>query len=138
LLILQLEVALLSEVSGKKSIGANDLLRFILELWALVAFGYWGLNQSLGLFNYVLMVLLPILVAVFWGIFAVPNDPSRSGGAPVPVPGTLRLLLEFLILGLAFGAMYVEGLVYLSLTFGVLVIVHYILSRERIKWLLSN
>jgi hypothetical protein len=116
---------------------ANDLLRLILEFWALIAFGYWGLNQDFGLFNYVLMLILPIGAAALWGIFAVPNDPSRSGGAPVPVSGAVRLLLEFLIFGSAFLALYVEELLYLSLIFGFLVIIHYILAHERVRWLLG-
>ncbi len=122
----------------ERSISANDLLRFILELWALVAFGYWGLDQDLGLLNYALMLILPIAVATVWGIFAVPNDPSRSGGAPVPVSGAVRLLLEFLILGSAAWSMYVVGLLYLSLIFGTLVIIHYIFAHERIRWLLNT
>ncbi len=128
----------LSEISERKSVGANDILRFILELWALIAYGYWGLNQAFGLFNYVLMIGLPILMAVLWGTFAVPNDPSRSGGAPVPVPGAVRLLLEFILLGAAFWMMYVQGLLYISLIFIALVIIHYILAHERIKWLLKK
>ena len=128
----------MGETNEIKRIGANDLLRFILELWALVAFGYWGLNQSFGLFNYALMILLPILLAVLWGVFAVPNDPSRSGGAPVPVPGALRLLLEFIVFGSAFLVLYWGGLFYLSLVFVSLVIIHYILARERIRWLLNT
>ncbi|MFW9887843.1 MAG: YrdB family protein [Candidatus Thorarchaeota archaeon] len=127
----------MSDISEKKSIGANDALRFILEVWTLVALGYWGLNQDFGLFNYALMLMLPIAAAAIWGVFAVPNDPSRSGGAPVPVPGAARLLLEFLILGSAFLAMYVTGLLYPSLIFGVLAIIHYILAHERIRWLLG-
>jgi len=125
----------MNEISEQKSIGANDALRFILELWALVVYGYWGLNQSLGLFNYVLMILLPIIVAVLWGTFAVPNDPSRSGKAPVPVPGAVRLLLEILILGVAFLIMLASDLFYISWIFITLVIIHYILAHERIKWL---
>jgi hypothetical protein len=128
----------LGGTNERKRIGANDLLRFILELWALVAFGYWGLNQNFGLFNYALMILLPVLVAALWGTFAVPNDPSRSGGAPVPVPGAFRLLLEFLVFGAAFLALYIGGLFYLSLVFISLVIIHYILDRERIRWLLNT
>lgn len=128
----------MNETSEIKGIGANDLLRFILELWALVAFGYWGFIQNFGLLNYALMILLPILVAVLWGVFAVPDDPSRSGGAPIPVPGVVRLLLEFLIFGGAFLALYFGGIFYLSLVFISLVIVHYILARERIKWLFST
>ncbi|MFW9845221.1 MAG: YrdB family protein [Candidatus Thorarchaeota archaeon] len=127
----------MSDIDERKSIDANDVLRFVLELWVLVAFGYWGLNQDYGLFNYVLMLILPIAVAALWGIFAVPNDPSRSGGAPVPVSGGVRLVLEFLILGSACLAMYVGGLLYPSLVFGFLVIVHYVLAHERVRWLLG-
>jgi hypothetical protein len=121
-----------------KNIGANDVLRFILELWALVVLGYWGLNQNLGVLNYALMLILPIIAAVVWGTFAVPNDPSRSGGAPIPVPGAIRLLLEFLILGTAFWIMYTMSLILLGLVFGFLVIIHYILAHKRIRWLLSS
>ncbi|MFW9809235.1 MAG: YrdB family protein [Candidatus Thorarchaeota archaeon] len=128
----------MSEVSEKMSIGANDLLRFILELCALVAYGYWGLNQSYGLLNYALMIVFPIIVALIWGTFAVPNDPSRSGGAPVPVPGAVRLLLEFLILGTAFWLMYTNGLELVGLLFGLLVIIHYFLAHKRVRWLLGN
>jgi len=63
---------------------------------------------------------------------------SGFGGAPVPVPGSVRLVLEFLILGAAFLAMNVNDLVFLSLIFISLVIIHYILAHERIKWLLDN
>ncbi len=128
----------MSVSNRERSISANDILRFILELWALVAYGYWGLNQDFGLFNYALMLILPIAVAAVWGIFAVPNDPSRSGGAPVPVSGAVRLLLEFLILGVAGLLMYLVGLLPISLIFVVLVIIHYVLARERIRWLLST
>jgi len=128
----------MSTTKEGKNIGANDVLRFILELWALVVFGYWGLNQNFGLLNYVFMLILPILAAVAWGTFAVPNDPSRSGGAPVPVPGAIRLLLEFLILGSAFWIMYSIISIYLGLVFGILVIIHYILAHKRIKWLLGS
>jgi hypothetical protein len=128
----------MSETSGRKSVGANDLLRFILELWAIVVYGYWGLNQSFGVLNYVLMIGAPIVMAVIWGTFAVPNDPSRSGGAPVPVPGAVRLILELLILGVAFWIMFSGELFYLGLIYGVLVIMHYIIARRRIKWLLKS
>jgi hypothetical protein len=128
----------LNENNELKGVEANDVLRFILEIWALFAFGYWGLNQNFGLFNYVLAIALPIAAAAVWGTFAVPDDPSRSGGAPVPVPGAVRLVLELFIFGLAFLAMFVGTLFYISLVYVILVIVHYILARDRIRWLLSK
>ena len=128
----------MNENNELKGVEANDVLRFILEIWALFAFGYWGLNQNFGLFNYVLTIALPIAAAAVWGTFAVPDDPSRSGGAPVPVPGAVRLVLELFIFGLAFLAMFVGTLFYISLVYVILVIVHYILARDRIRWLLSK
>lgn len=128
----------MNENNELKGVEANDVLRFILEIWALFAFGYWGLNQNFGLFNYVLAIALPIAAAAVWGTFAVPDDPSRSGGAPVPVPGAVRLVLELFIFGLAFLAMFVGTLFYISLVYVILVIVHYILARDRIRWLLSK
>jgi len=124
--------------SVNRTIGMNDLLRLSLELWALVTYGYWGLNQSLGILNYMLMVAVPIVVAIIWGTFAVPNDPSRSGGALVPVPGVIRLFLEFLVFGFAFWIMYTMGLGPLSIIFGFLVILHYVLAHKRIRWLLGS
>lgn len=76
----------------------NLLVRFLLELAALGAFGYWGWQQAEGALAYLLAIGLPVLTAVLWVTFAVPEDPSRSGHAPVPVPGLLRLLLELLSL----------------------------------------
>jgi hypothetical protein len=42
----------------------------------------------------VLAMMIPITAAVIWGVFNVPNDPSRSGAAPVRVMGKMRLMVE--------------------------------------------
>ncbi len=69
----------------------NLALRFLLELAALGAMGYWGWTQHEGPVRWRWAIGLPLVAAVLWGTFAVPNDPSRSGQAPVPIPGILRL-----------------------------------------------
>lgn len=113
-------------------------LRFFLELAALASYGYWGWSVSSGWVRYLLVIALPILAALVWGIYAVPDDPSRSGKAPVPVPGPVRLVLELLIFGLAGWALFSSKAFNPGLVFSVLVIFHYLFSFDRIKWLFSK
>jgi hypothetical protein len=68
----------------------------------LVLVGHYGyitiapVHQSS---KYVLAIAVPIAAAALWGTFNVPNDPSRSGAAPLRVSGATRLALELSILG---------------------------------------
>jgi len=116
----------------------NLALRFGLELAALFSFGIWGWQQGYGSSKYLLAFGLPLIAMLLWGLFNVPGDPSRSGSAPVPVAGLVRLLLEFAIFLLAWIAMRdaVSGRWYVL--FGVLIAVHYALSLDRIQWLLDR
>ena len=113
----------------------NLALRFLLELSALAAMGVWGWRQSDGGLRFFLAVGIPVLAAIAWGTFAVPNDPSRSGAAPVPVPVTIRLLLELAVFCLAFWALYDVELRAMAWALGVLVIFHYAISYDRVRWL---
>ena len=114
----------------------NLMLRFMLEMAAVGTVGIWGwkLGEDWGRFFWA--ALLPILLMVVWGVFAVPEDPSRSGKAPVAIPGIFRLLLELGIFAFAIWAFYDVGFPRLSLVFGFLVFLHYGSSYDRIRWLL--
>ena len=116
----------------------NLALRFLLELAALAALGVWGYRSSQGGLRTLLAVALPLLAACVWGVFAVPHDPSRSGRAPVPVPGPRRLVLELAFFGLSTWALSRAGQPRLALLLGGLCIVHYVLSYDRIGWLLQR
>ena len=116
----------------------NLTIRFLLELSALLAMGLWGWRQSEGWFRFVLAVAIPIIVAVVWGTFAVPNDPSRSGAAPIAVPGLLRLVIELAVFVLAIWMLYDMGYIWLSWTMGIMVAIHYITSYDRIQWLIAQ
>lgn len=112
----------------------NLLLRFILELAALAAFGIWGWNN----YGWVMAICAPIVIAGLWGVFTVSGDPSRSGRAVVPIPGLLRLVLELAIL---YGAAWLlksveQGALALALV--VAVTFHYILSYDRLAWLVRQ
>lgn len=116
----------------------NLLLRFLLELCVLAVSGYWGWTVSKGFTRFLLLVGMPMLLAIVWGAFAVPDDPSRSGRVPIPVPGVVRLVLELANFAFAAWALYALGQPVLGLVLALLVIVHYILSYDRITWLVHQ
>ena len=113
-------------------------VRFLLEITALISVGMWGWKQSEGWLQYILAIGIPILIAVIWGTFAVPNDPSRSGKAPVVTPGAIRLTIELGVFAYATWSLYDMEYTTSSATMGVSVALHYIMSYDRILWLLSK
>src|ERR1019366_7635457 len=73
-------------------------LRFALEVGSLIALGGWARRTAgRGLVGWAAALATALIVAVLWGTFAVRGDPSRSGRAPVPVPGWLRIALEMAV-----------------------------------------
>ena len=119
----------------------NLIIRFLLELAALVALGAWGWQQGSDAntwLGYVLALGLPIISATVWGVFNVPNDPSRSGNAPVVIPGLIRLALELAFFALATWALYDLDYTRLTWLLGVVVTFHYLISYDRICWLIKQ
>ena len=116
----------------------NLIVRFLLEMIALISIGAWGWNKTDGINRYLLAIGLPLLMAVIWGVFAVPNDPSRSGQTVVVTSGIVRLVIELTIFVLATLAIFNSGQQKLSYTFALVVFIHYLTSYDRILWLLDN
>ena len=107
----------------------NLALRFILELVALYFMGRWGWIQFDGLWRYLLAIGIPLLAALIWGIFRVPND----GGAPtVRVPGLVRLLIEAVYFGFAILSLFDSGATTTGWIFAAVVVFHYIISYDRV------
>ena len=116
----------------------NHLFRFVLEVVALIVSGIWAWHQSNSIMGYVWGIGLPFLMATIWGVFAVPNDPSRSGKTVVKTPGIVRLFLELLFFGFAIWAMLSMRWEVAGWIFGASVLLHYVISYNRIQWLLKN
>jgi hypothetical protein len=116
----------------------NLAVRFILEIIALAILGYRGWILGSGFMRYVWALLFPIAGAALWGIFRVPGDASHSGDAPVHVPGWVRLGLELAIFAVATWALISLEKTNLATIYGVCVSLHYILSWDRILWLLRS
>ncbi|MGW6332064.1 YrdB family protein [Nocardia rhamnosiphila] len=113
-------------------------VRFLLELTALVSAGVLGWRLTDGPGRWLLVVLLPVIAATAWGVFAVPDDPSRSGAAPVAVPGAIRLLVEFAVLFGGAAALWFAGLPRLALVSAAIVLAYHLLAYDRVRWLLRH
>lgn len=105
---------------------------FFLELALLAALAVAGWRLSGVGWRYVVAIGLPLLAAALWGIFRVPND----GGPPtVQVSGIVRLLLE-LFFSAAVVAVMLRFRRGWALTLAAITLLHYVLSYDRLLWLL--
>ncbi|SMD34580.1 Protein of unknown function [Reichenbachiella faecimaris] len=116
----------------------NLTIRFLLELSALFSLGLWGAKSADGWIGYLLAIGLPLVSAAVWGVFAVPNDPSRSGKAPIPVSGAIRLVIEGFIFVAAIWSLLDLTLSIYAWSLGAVSLAHYILSYDRIFWLIRK
>ena len=116
----------------------NLAVRFLLELAAFGGLAFWGWEQGDGVLRFVFALGSFLIAAILWGTFNVPGDPSRSGKAPVKVPGFVRLLLELLIFAAGSWAIHASGYGQFALGMVIVVVVHYLLSYDRIAWLLQR
>lgn len=114
-------------------------LRSLMELMSLIGIGAGAHRLLEGRpFDGVATIGLPAIAAAVWVTFAVKGDPSRSGKAPVTVPGPVRLALELVVfgagaLGLALAQWYLSFAVFVGAF-----VVHHRGTRERIAWLLRQ
>ncbi len=116
----------------------NSVVRFLLELLAIASFGIWGYHQSDTGLKVLYAILLPLGFALLWGVFAVKGDPSRSGKTMVQTPGFIRLLLELGLFGAAAWMLLDLDYSLIALIFGLTAAIHYIVSFDRIAWLLKQ
>jgi hypothetical protein len=101
-------------------VGLLLVVRFALEIAALVALGYWGFETGDGVLSVVLGVGAPLLAAVAWGTFVSPK-------ASVKLPEPLRLAVELLIFAAATLALADAGRAGLALAFAAVVLLHIVL-----------
>ena len=116
----------------------NLALRFLLEVAALVCFGIWGFHQSDSSLKIFFAIFLPLGFAILWVVFAVRDDPSRSGKTIVQTPGVIRLILELALFGAATWMLVDLDYARIALVFGLVVVLHYLLSFDRMAWLLKQ
>lgn len=111
----------------------NLILRVLLEIILLFIFGLWGWHLQLWSLRIAGALLVPIVGAAVWAVFRVEGDPGK---AIVPISGYARLLLECTLFAAACAMLYELQLIRFAMIFSCAGLFHYVLSFDRIVWLL--
>ncbi|SDK26058.1 Protein of unknown function [Cryobacterium psychrotolerans] len=83
--------------TGETTIGPNDVLRFLLELFAFVSLGFWGFAAwPLPWPGVLVGILAPAFAIVLWGLFRSPKavfrlDPFGKAVVEIAVFGAAAL-----------------------------------------------
>lgn len=100
---------------------SNDVLRFVLELCALAALTYWGLQSGGGPGRWLLALAAPLTMGVLWGLFMSPKAAMR-------LRDPLRLVAEVAIFGAAVLALAAAGRPGPAMVLAAAVAVHLLLT----------
>lgn len=113
----------------------NLAFRFFLELAGLAAMAYWGWATHEGIAQPLWAIGIVVVAAAIWGTFRVPDDPKTP---PITVRGWVRLLIEAVFFGSAVILLATAQQQDAALILGAAVLLHYALSYDRIRWLLTE
>jgi Protein of unknown function (DUF2568) len=98
----------------------NLAVRFLLELCALAAVGFWGFQTGNGMMKWVLGIGTPIFLAMIWGVFGSPK-------AMIVVPTPLHIFIEIIVFGIPVIALYAAGKFQLAWIYGICVVINRLL-----------
>ena len=103
-------------------VGPNEILRFLLELFALFSLGFWGyLAWPFPWPGLLFMIGTPLFAAVVWGLF-------RSPKARIPLDPVGRALVEIGVFGAATIAWAMLGHPVVAVVFALVALVSGILN----------
>lgn len=98
-------------------------LSFLLELCLLAAFAVWGIRTGQStLMKILLGIGVPLLAAVFWGVFLSPR-------ADIVLPNLAVQMLKFVIFGLGVVALAISHHPILAWVFGTTVVINRLLEN---------
>jgi hypothetical protein len=112
----------------------QGVLRFALEIVANIAIGRVAFLWR-GWPAVAVAVTASLLA---WGVFNVPGDPSRSGQAPVRVPGAVRLAIETAVFAAGSFGLWRTAQPAWALGFAGVTLLHYIATWRRVRWIVSR
>lgn len=105
-------------------IGPNDVLRFVLELFAFASFAIWGFTAWGSPLSFVFGIGTPVVAILVWALFLSPRAVFA-----VDVYG--RSLIELIVMGAAALTWLERGQPIVAIVFGVLAVVSGVLAGRR-------
>ncbi len=116
----------------------NLYLRFGIELMALGGIWAGASVAATSRLRWLLVVTGLLVAVILWGVFNVPDDPTRSGKAPISVTGWVRLFIELVVLGAGLWGWLSSGRVDIAVVYAMALAVHHAASLPRLRWLVAQ
>ncbi|MEJ3404317.1 YrdB family protein [Rathayibacter sp. YIM 133350] len=116
----------MSDAQPQVKIGPNDILRFLLEIFAVVSLAIWGFSTSWPApwLNWVIGLGAPAIAIVLWGLF-------RSPKAVFHLDVFGRAIVEILVFGAAAVAWWDMGQPLVAGIFAVVALVSGIINGRK-------
>ena len=105
-------------------ISVNDVLRFVVELFAFFTFAFWGFVAWPFPWNVAFGILAPVFAIVVWALF-------RSPRAVFHIDSFGKALVEIVIMGSAALAWLMLGQPIVALVFGVVAVVTGVIAGRK-------
>jgi hypothetical protein len=105
-------------------VGLNDVVRFLLEIFAFFTFGFWGFVAWPFPLNIVLGIATPLFAIVVWALFLSPR-------AVFGIDAFGRALVEIAVMGAAAFAWLMLGQPIVALVFGVVAVVSGVVAGRK-------
>lgn len=105
-------------------LGPNDVLRFVLELFAFVSLGIWGFSTWSLPLNIVFGIGAPVLAILLWALF-------RSPKAVFHLDVYGKSLIELVVMGAAALSWLAMGQPIVAIVFGVVAVVSGVISGRK-------
>lgn len=105
-------------------IGPNDVLRFVLELFAFVSLAIWGFSTWSVPLNIVFGIGAPLVAILLWALF-------RSPKAVFRVDVYAKSLVELVVMGAAALAWLAMGQPIVAIVFGLVAVVSGVISGRK-------
>lgn len=114
----------MTDAQQTPAIGINDLVRFVLELFAVVSLGIWGFVAWPFAWNILVGLAAPALAILLWALF-------RSPKAVFRIDPFGKALIEIVVMTAAAFAWWDLGQPIVAVAFAVIALISGILNGRR-------